>query len=160
VEREVRLGETSGEDVQIVSGVQVGDVVVSKGTFSIRAERDRLGLRPLLAAAPTVPATPPPGPITDGGSGAASTVQSARVMVTDQGYEPDRVSLRVGTPARLTFVRTSDKTCGTEVTIPSLGIKRALPLNQAVDLEFTPQKSGDIAFVCGMGMLKGTIVVQ
>ncbi len=45
IEREVRLGEANGENVQVVSGVQTGDVVVSKGSFSIRAERERLGLR-------------------------------------------------------------------------------------------------------------------
>jgi membrane fusion protein, heavy metal efflux system len=44
-EREVRLGEQTGDDVQVLSGVQAGDVVVSKGSFSIRAERERLGLR-------------------------------------------------------------------------------------------------------------------
>ena len=44
VEREVRLGEQLGDDVQVLSGLQPGDVVVSKGSFSIRAERDRLGL--------------------------------------------------------------------------------------------------------------------
>ena len=42
----------------------------------------------------------------------------------------------------------------------SLNIKRALPLNQPVDIEFTPEKPGDIAFVCGMGMLSGTFVVE
>lgn len=63
-------------------------------------------------------------------------------------------------PARLTFVRTTDKTCGTEVVFPSLNIKRALPLDDAVVIEFTPAKSGDIAFACGMNMLHGTIVVQ
>jgi plastocyanin domain-containing protein len=68
--------------------------------------------------------------------------------------------LRAGVPARITFVRTTDATCGTEVTIPSLSLTRALPLNQPVDVEFTPQKAGDVEFVCGMGMLKGTIVVQ
>ena len=44
VEREVRLGQTSGEQVEIVSGVQPGDVVVTEGSFFIRAERERLGL--------------------------------------------------------------------------------------------------------------------
>jgi Cu+-exporting ATPase len=57
-------------------------------------------------------------------------------------------------------VRTSDKTCGTEVVFPSLNIKRALPLNEAVTIEFTPTKMGDIAFSCGMNMLHGTVVVQ
>jgi plastocyanin domain-containing protein len=44
--------------------------------------------------------------------------------------------------------------------VPSLKIKRALPLNQPVDVEFTPEESGDIAFACGMGMFSGTPVVQ
>jgi plastocyanin domain-containing protein len=87
-------------------------------------------------------------------------VQTARVTVSDQGYEPNRLTLRKGTPVRITFTRTSQTTCGTEVTFPALNIKRALPLNQPVDIEFTPEQTGDIAFVCGMKMLSGTIVVQ
>ncbi len=47
VEREVRLGQTSGEQVEVVSGVQPGgNVVVTGGSFFVRAERERLGLRP------------------------------------------------------------------------------------------------------------------
>ena len=73
---------------------------------------------------------------------------------------PRRSRCVLESPARLTFLRTTDKTCGTEVVFPSLNIKRALPLNEAVVIEFTPAKSGDIAFACGMNMLHGTIVVQ
>ena len=58
--------------------------------------------------------------------------------MNEQGYEPAKVTLRAGTPARITFVRTTDKTCGTEVVFPSLNIKRALPLNEPVVIEFTP----------------------
>jgi plastocyanin domain-containing protein len=81
-------------------------------------------------------------------------------VVNEQGYKPAKVTLRAGVPARLTFLRTTDKTCGTEVVFPSLNIKRALPLNQAVVIAFTPAKSGDIAFACGMSMLHGSVVVQ
>ena len=45
-EREVRLGQPSGEGVEVVSGLQPGDVVVTEGSFFVRAERERLGLRP------------------------------------------------------------------------------------------------------------------
>ena len=50
IEREVRLGDVSGEQVEVVSGVQPGDQVVSKGSFFVRAERERLGLRPAAGA--------------------------------------------------------------------------------------------------------------
>jgi Cu(I)/Ag(I) efflux system membrane fusion protein len=82
------------------------------------------------------------------------------VAVTEKGFEPDAVNLRAGIPARITFMRTTDKTCATEVVFPSIGIKRALPLNEAVVIEFTPEKTGSIAFVCGMNMLKGAAVIE
>ena len=44
-EREVRLGDRSGDDVLVLSGVQPGESVVAGGSFAMRAERDRLGLR-------------------------------------------------------------------------------------------------------------------
>ena len=46
IEREVRLGDVSGEDVEVLSGLQQGDQVVAKGSFLVRAERERLGPRP------------------------------------------------------------------------------------------------------------------
>ena len=153
VEREVRLGQTSGEQVEVVSGLQPADVVVTEGSFFVRAERERLGLRPAANAQ-----SAPPASSSDGRSSEAA--QTARVVVSEQGYEPANVTLRAGTPARMTFLRTTDKTCGTEVVFPSLNIKRALPLNEPVVIDFTPAKAGDIAFACGMNMLHGTIVVQ
>jgi RND family efflux transporter MFP subunit len=44
-EREVHLGDASGDRVGVLSGVQPGDQVVSTGSFFVRAERERLGLR-------------------------------------------------------------------------------------------------------------------
>ena len=55
-----------------------------------------------------------------------------------------------------TFVRTTDKACGTEVVFPSLNIKRVLPLKEPVLIECTPAKAGELAFACGMNMLKAS----
>jgi Barrel-sandwich domain of CusB or HlyD membrane-fusion/Cupredoxin-like domain len=153
IEREVRLGQTSGEQVEVVSGIQPGHVVVTEGSFFIRAERERLGLRPAANA----PSATLPSPSDRRSSEPA---QTAKVIVSERGYEPAKVTLRAGVSARITFVRTTDKTCGTEVVFPSLDIKRALPLNEPVVIEFTPAKAGDIAFACGMNMLHGTVIVQ
>jgi plastocyanin domain-containing protein len=35
-----------------------------------------------------------------------------------------------------------------------------LPLNDPVLIEFTPRRGGDVAFACGMNMLRGTVVVE
>jgi len=51
-EREVRLGPVTGEEVAVLSGVLAGDSVVTKGTFFLRAERERLGLRASSDASP------------------------------------------------------------------------------------------------------------
>jgi RND family efflux transporter MFP subunit len=154
IEREVRLGSVSGDVVEVASGLGTRDTVVSKGSFFLRAEVERLGLRVASSSTPTT-AAPPPSSAT-----AAAEVQSAKVTVTEKGYEPDKVMLRAGVPVRLTVVRITDKTCGTEIVFPTLDIKRALPLNEPVVIEFTPPKTGEIAFACGMNMLKGVIVVQ
>ena len=60
----------------------------------------------------------------------------------------------------MTFMRTTDKTCATAVVLPSLNIRRDLPLNQPVDIEFTPPTAGDVQFACGMNMFRGTLIVQ
>lgn len=148
-EREVRLGRPVGDQVPVLAGVKPGDVVVGEGSFYVRAERERLGLRATSA--------PPAGP---GAMPGGMAVQEARVTVTDTGFDPERITLKGGVPARVTFTRTSDKTCATEVVFPSLNIRRDLPLNQPVAIEFTPAKMGEIAFACGMNMLRGSVVVQ
>jgi RND family efflux transporter MFP subunit len=155
IEREVRLGSAAGDQVAVLSGVQAGDVVVSEGSFSIRAERERLGLR-------TSPRTSPRGPAeAQGHVGMQGTpdVQEAKITVGDTSFEPSRLILRAGVPARLTFTRTSEKTCATSVVFASLNIKKELPLNEPITIEFTPGQ-GEIAFACGMNMLRGTIVVH
>jgi cobalt-zinc-cadmium efflux system membrane fusion protein len=153
IEREVRLGDRSGSNVFVLGGVHPGESVVADGSFAVRAERDRLGLR----------ATEPP-PRANGAAEFQSTArpepQGGQVLVTENGYEPAKLMLRAGAPARLTFVRSTDKTCGTEVVFPSLNIRRALPLSEPVVIEFTPKNSGEIRFVCGMSMLRGSVVVE
>ncbi len=92
--------------------------------------------------------------------GSPQQVQDATVKVTEKGYEPAELKLRLGVPARLTFVRETDATCGTEVVFPEYDIEHALPLYERVVVEFTPQKSGEFGFTCGMKMLKGKLVIS
>jgi plastocyanin domain-containing protein len=86
--------------------------------------------------------------------------QSASVDLTERGYEPASIRLRRGVPARVTFTRKVSSTCATEVVLPDYGIRRALPLNEPVAVEFTPKKSGEFTFSCGMGMIKGSLILR
>ena len=87
-------------------------------------------------------------------------VQTARVRITERGYEPVAFKLRRGVPARVTFVRTTDATCAKEIVLPDFNIRRALPLNQPVAVTFTPNKRGTFSFACGMNMMRGQLMVQ
>jgi membrane fusion protein, heavy metal efflux system len=153
LERSVQLGEVTGSMVVVVAGLEPGATVVTDGSFHVRAERERLGLgAPAPVPAPAVrvaPAAASPAP-----------EQTVKIMVTKDGFSPAKLTLKSGTPAKITFVRTTNETCATEVAFPSLKIKRPLPLNQPVVIEFTPAKGKDIEFACGMAMFKGAIVVD
>ena len=86
-------------------------------------------------------------------------VQTAKVNITRMGYEPAAITLKRGIPARITFLRTTDDTCATEVLFPDYGVDRQLPLNQPVTISLTP-RAGEFAFTCGMNMHRGKLLVQ
>jgi plastocyanin domain-containing protein len=86
--------------------------------------------------------------------------QAARVVIGAYGYEPASIRLKRGIPARVTFLRTTDSTCATEVVFADYGIRRDLPLNQAVTVTFTPRKAGEFSFTCGMNMHRGKLIVS
>jgi hypothetical protein len=101
--------------------------------------------------------------MTDRAAPAASTppafpVEPALVEVSAHGFEPPHVTL-TGT-RQLRFRRTSDQTCATEVVFPALGIDKKLPLNTDVLVDLPPNAAGEVAFQCGMGMYRGSVVAQ
>lgn len=95
-----------------------------------------------------------------GKEGQTDRKQTARIAVTEKGFEPSTIRLKPNTPAQLTFVRQTDKTCATSVAIPEYKVSRELPLNKPVVIEFTPRSTGEFTFACGMGMLKGQVIVE
>ena len=89
---------------------------------------------------------------------AATGTADLQLTVDGTGYHPSSISAPAGKPVRLTITRTSDEGCGQQIVFPSLNIRRDLPLNQAVTVEFTMPASGSVAFTCGMDMMRGSIV--
>ena len=148
IEREIALGRSTNDNVEVLSGLRPGDDVVAEGSFFIRAERERVN--------PARPSTASPTPWAGDQSKASST---ATIKVTEKGFEPDHVTAPKGASVRITFVRTTDATCAKEVIVSSQKITHALPLNQPVTITVNTQ-GGEVAFACGMNMFKGRIVVQ
>lgn len=86
--------------------------------------------------------------------------KTVRVNVNKNGFSPSSINVEEGFPITLIFKRTTKAGCGDKVVFPSLNIMRDLPVGKNVTVKFTPDQSGEIAFTCGMGMMKGKIVVQ
>lgn len=102
-------------------------------------------------------------PSNEATAASASGVQAnsgITVAVTEQGYEPASITVKKDVPTKITFIRKTDKTCGTEISIPEYKISKPLPLNEPVVVELTPTKSGEFKITCGMNMLDGKLVVQ
>ncbi len=93
----------------------------------------------------------------------ASPVQaSGKVSVTvgENGFVPSAVTTNKGQPLTLEFKRITDKTCATQVVFPELNITKDLPLNSAVAISIPTDRPRKLAFQCGMGMFKSSVVIQ
>ena len=83
------------------------------------------------------------------------------IAVTEKGFEPTPIPVVKGQPITLVVTRKTDQTCATELTIPEYKIDQKLPLDQPVEISFTPQKSGDLEYGCAMDhMVKGVLQVR
>lgn len=76
------------------------------------------------------------------------------------GYSPNAIEVPRGSRVRLTFDRQEDNPCSEELVVPDFGIRRDLPAFARTVVEFTADTAGRHQFACGMGMLRGTIVVK
>jgi Cu+-exporting ATPase len=76
------------------------------------------------------------------------------------GYSPDLIRLQAGIPARLIFDRHEGSDCTSRVVFPDFQISRSLPAFQKTAVEFTPTKTGEFGFACGMNMVHGTVLVE
>ena len=94
------------------------------------------------------------------GCGGGADPGRVEISVTDEGFVPNRIEARAGRPLTLVVTRKSDATCATEIVIISRNLRYELPLNQPVEVTFTPLQPEEIQFACGMNMFTGRIVVR
>jgi plastocyanin domain-containing protein len=91
---------------------------------------------------------------------AGGALQEIEIVVAG-GYDPAAIRLAHGRPARLVFDRRETSSCSEELVIPDLGIRRFLPAHErtTVDVPATVER-GTHEFTCGMGMLRGRLIVE
>ena len=91
--------------------------------------------------------------VADGG------VQEVKITVKG-GYSPDVVVVKQGRPVRLDFYRDETSSCSEQVVFGDFGIARDLTAFKTTPVEFTPDRSGEFTWTCGMNMLRGKLVVE
>jgi len=98
-----------------------------------------------------------------GGAAVAATAVGNTADITirvEGGYTPNTIEVPLGSRVRLTFDRQEDNPCSEEVVVPDFGIRRELPAFAKTVVEFTANSPGRHEFACGMGMLRGSILVK
>ena len=89
----------------------------------------------------------------------SSGVQEVGITVKG-GYSPDVIEVERGKPVQLHFYRDEENSCSEELLMPDFSIRRDLPAFQTTLVELLPQEAGRFEFTCGMGMLRGALVVK
>lgn len=76
------------------------------------------------------------------------------------GYSPNVIEVEHGRPVQLNFYRDEENTCSEELLLPDFSIRRDLPAFKTTVVELLPQQAGKFDFTCGMGMLRGSLIVK
>lgn len=74
-------------------------------------------------------------------------------------FVPDLIEARAGERLRLVFTREETSACSEQVVIPGLGKSVMLPPFEDVAVELGPLPPGEYEFTCGLGVLRGRILV-
>ncbi len=85
--------------------------------------------------------------------------QEVAMAVTGSSYIPNQLTIKAGMPVKWKVDGSGATGCTSVLTIPSLGITKALGRGENV-IEFTaPASKGELAFMCSMGMVRGSFNV-
>jgi plastocyanin domain-containing protein len=93
------------------------------------------------------------------GTVSADGVRKIEIEASKDGYSPERIVGKPGEKLVLVFKRTIEADCLAQVKVAD-GAPVDLPMNTPVEVPVTVPQSGELAFACGMGMFKGTVVAD
>jgi sulfite exporter TauE/SafE len=127
--------------------IQYGLVLAGSGAFapstSIATEVGQT--KEQTAIAPTI------GPIQQNGS--AIEPQRITMRVVDFDYLPNQFTVTQGVLVQWAIDASQAVGCGRYLMAPGLGIRKLLSGDGTTLISFTPDRAGEFAFNCGMGMM-------
>ncbi|MBI3379952.1 sulfite exporter TauE/SafE family protein [Candidatus Gottesmanbacteria bacterium] len=93
------------------------------------------------------------------GQAAGATTQEATINIESSGYNPAQLAIKAGSQVTLKLVNTGGGGCTSAFTIPSLGIRKIVPIGSSDTVTFTApnEPGGELAFMCSMGMFRGKL---
>ena len=86
-------------------------------------------------------------------------IQEVKVTVKG-GYSPDVIVVKKNLPVRINFYRDETAECSDTIVFGDFNIRKPLPAFKTTPIEFTPDESGEYTFTCGMGMMRGKLIVE
>lgn len=84
--------------------------------------------------------------------------QEISMSVTSYSFEPSNLTIKAGVPVRWIVDGTQASGCTSVLSIPSLNLTKYLTAGENI-VEFTAPSKGNLAFSCGMGMVRGNFTV-
>lgn len=91
---------------------------------------------------------------------AAAPVSGATITINKDGYSPNNLTVKAGSEVTLNIVNKGGGGCTQAFTIPKYNIQKIVPIGSSDKVTFTaPSEPGPLAFMCSMGMFRGTINV-
>jgi plastocyanin domain-containing protein len=89
----------------------------------------------------------------------AEGIQQVKVIVKG-GYSPDVIVVKKGIPVRINFYRDETAECSDTIVFGDFNVRKPLPAFRTTPVEFVPEKPGEYTFTCGMGMMRGRLIVE
>ncbi len=86
-------------------------------------------------------------------------IQEAVIKVKG-GYTPDVLIFEAGKPIKLNFIREETAACTEEVVFSDFNMRATLTPYKTIPVELKIDIPGEYGFQCGMGMVKGKLIVQ
>lgn len=90
-------------------------------------------------------------------------IKKATIYFNPTGYttNPQKIYVKAGSTIELDLVNKTGHGCIQAFTIPKLNVQRVVPVGKVDQITITaPKQPGELAFMCSMGMYRGSITVM